>query len=61
MQSHQPDAAIAVPLFPGLARDGDQVRFIQPRPDILLRRLLKIGEFEFDTLTGHLQIGTHAG
>ena len=47
-QTHAPSAAA---LIPGFVRGGDQILFVQPRPDVLLGGQLEIIEFQFNALT----------
>ena len=44
-QAHAPSAAA---LIPGFVRGGDQILFVQPRPDVLLGGQLEIIEFQFN-------------
>lgn len=52
-QAHAPSAAA---LIPGFVRGGDQILFVQPRPDVLLGGQLEIIELQFNALTGDQQV-----
>ena len=56
MEPNQTHATSATALIPGLVRGGNQNRFVQPRPDVLLGGQLEVIEFQFNPLTGDQQV-----
>jgi hypothetical protein len=46
VQPDQPHSATAPPLVPGFVGGGEQILFIQARPDVFLSGQLKIIEFQ---------------
>lgn len=44
-QTHAPSAAA---LIPGFVGGGNQILFVQPRPDVLLSGQLEVIEFQFN-------------
>ena len=56
MEPNQAHASSAAALIPGFVRGGDQILFVQPRPDVLLSGQLEVIEFQFNPLAGDQQV-----
>lgn len=57
MQPDQPHSATAPPLVPGFIGGGEQILFIQTRPDVFLSGQLEIIEFQLYPLTSNQKVG----